>query len=143
MKKFTFPLGRVMDWRDTQARIEESNLERLYADLRGIDARKAMLQKQRTEAQTALLKTTSVTGAELSTLDSFRRFTLAEHTRLEKLRAECSGKIVAQIQVVASKRRDVRLLERLKQQRLTTWKHEYAREIDAQADEAYLAKWKH
>ncbi len=142
MKKFTFPLNRVMDWRDMQARIEESKLERLYAELRGIDAREAALTQQRSEAQVALLTVASVTGDELATLDSFRRFTVAEHTRLEKLRAECSRKIAAKIQVVASKRRDVRLLERLKQQRLKTWNHQYSREIDAQADEAYLAKWK-
>ena len=34
MKKFCFPLDRVMEWRRTQARIEESKLERLYAELR-------------------------------------------------------------------------------------------------------------
>lgn len=142
MKKFAFPLGRVMDWRHTQARIEESKLERLYGELRGIDARESALKAERAKAQAALLKASSVTGAELATLDNFRRFTVAEHTRLEKLRADCSARIAAQIQAVASKRRNVRLLERLKQQRFKTWEQEYGREIDAQADETYLAKWK-
>ena len=33
MNKFSFPLGRVMDWRRTQERIEEGKLEQLHAEL--------------------------------------------------------------------------------------------------------------
>jgi flagellar export protein FliJ len=142
VKKFTFPLARVMDWRNTQARVEENKLERMYTDLRGIDARAAALDQEGALAQAAVIKSASVTGAELAALDSFRRFTVVEHRRLSKARADCSARVAAQIQVVASKRRDVRLLERLKEQRLKTWEHEYAKETDAEADEAFLAKWK-
>jgi len=34
MKKFAFPLGRVMDFRRMQVRLEEIKLETLYAGLR-------------------------------------------------------------------------------------------------------------
>jgi hypothetical protein len=142
MKKFRFPLARVMDWRHTQARIEETRLEQTYAEQRGIDARETTLKEQRLQAQTAVLGAASVTGEELAALHAFRRFTVAEHTRLEQLRADCSRRIAIQIQVVASKRRELRLLERLKQQRFKAWEQEYSREIDAQADEAHLAKWR-
>ena len=37
MKKFAFPLGRVMEFRRMQARLEEVKLEGLYAGLRAID----------------------------------------------------------------------------------------------------------
>lgn len=142
MKKFSFPLSRVMDWRATQARIEESKLELLYAERLGIEAREAALQQERVAADQSVLAARAATGAELAALGGFRRFTVAEHTRLEKLRADCSRRITAQIQVVTLKRRDVRLLERLKQQKLIIWNHELSREIDLQADEAYLARWK-
>jgi flagellar export protein FliJ len=140
MKKFHFPLGRVTDWRETQARIEESKLEALYAEQGAIDHRKAALHQERDAAEKSVAQR-GATGAELARLGDFRRFTVAEQTRLEKLRAEVSQKIAAQIPVVAARRRDVRLLERLKQQRQTAWNQEMAREVDAQADEAYLAKW--
>ena len=141
MKKFTFPLGRVLDWRATQARIEESVLERLYAELRAIDSSEAALKRQRADSERALITSSTAMGAELAALDSFRRFTVAEHTRLEKLRADCSKRIAAQIQVVAAKRRDVRLLEHLRDRRRESWNQDFNREIDAQADEAYLAKF--
>jgi flagellar export protein FliJ len=138
MKKFSFPLGRVMDFRATQARVEEQKLEALYAELRRIADRESGLMRDRLEAEQAVLRGAS--GSEFSALDSFRRFSVAEHTRLESLRADCSKRIAAQIQVVAAKRRDVRLLERLKDQRHREWTRELDREIDAQADEAFLAK---
>jgi len=141
MKKFTFPLARVLDWRATQARIEESKLEQLYAELRAIASSEAELKRQRAESERALLASNVASGSELSALDAFRRFTTAEHLRQEKQRADCSQRIAAQIQLVAAKRRDVRLLERMRDQRFQDWNHQFHRELDAQADEAYLAKW--
>ena len=141
MKKFTFPLSRVMDWRDTQARVEESKLENLYAELRAIDTQIAAVLAARAQSDEAVLTVASVTGAELAAIDTFRRFSVAEHTRLNRVRRECSKRIAAQIQAVAAKRRDVRLLERLKQQRLVAWKTDFSKEIDAQAEESHLARW--
>jgi flagellar export protein FliJ len=140
MKKFDFPLGRVADWRETQARLEESKLETLYAERRAIDAQERALDREREEAEKSVAER-GAKGHDLARLGEFRRFTVAERTRLEKLRADCSQRIAAQIQVVMAKRRDVKLLERLKQQKLIAWNRELHREIDAQADEAYLAKW--
>ncbi|MGH9559147.1 MAG: hypothetical protein ACRD30_07890 [Bryobacteraceae bacterium] len=141
MKKFSFPLGRVKDWRETQARIEESKLERLYAELRAIDAQDAVLREQRSQSEKSVLSASANTALELSALHSFCRFAVAEHTRLEHARADCAKRIAAQIQAVASRRRDVKLLERLKDQRLARWQADLSREIDAESDEAFLAKW--
>lgn len=138
MKKFTFPLGRALDWRTAQARVEEAKMERLYAELRAIDSNEAALLRQRAEAERSVLGGAS--GADLAALDSFRRFSVAEHTRLEKLRADCSSRIAAQIQAVANRRRDARLLERLRDNRHAAWTREFDREIDAQASEAFLAR---
>ena|SRR5579862_4090587 len=142
MKKFAFPLGRVLDWRAMQAQAEESKLERLYAELRAIDSKEAALMRQRADSERALLAAASATGAELAALDTFRRFTVTEHTRLENLRADCSKRIAEQIKIVSAKRRDLRLLERMRTQRFQAWTREFHREIDGQADEAYLAKWR-
>ncbi len=138
MKKFRFPLARVKDWRETQARIEESKLEALYAELRAIDSKEAALMRQKSDAERSVLSGAS--GEDLEALSSFRRFAVEEHTRLEKLRGDCSRRVAAQTQLVASKRRDVRLLERLREQRHQAWTRELHKELDAQADEAYLSK---
>ena len=66
MKQFTFPLNRVMDWRRAQTRIEESRLQRLLAEARGIDAREASLNEERAASERALLAGPAVTGFELA-----------------------------------------------------------------------------
>ena len=141
MKKFAFPLGRVMDWRGALVRAEEARLEQIYAELRAIDARAARLDREREQSERALAHARSATGAELAAVDTFRKFVFTERIRLEGLRAGVQQRIAAQIQVVAKKRRDVKLLERLKDQRYEKWRTDFAREIDAQADESFLAKW--
>jgi flagellar biosynthesis chaperone FliJ len=140
MKKFTFPLGRVMDWRAMIARVEESKLEQMYGELRAIDARMAALDREREQSERAVLAKAVSTGMELASLDTFRRFVFEERIRLERTRAEVQQRITAQIQVVANKRRDVKLLQRLKDDRFESWQKDFAREIDGQAEESFLAK---
>lgn len=141
MKKFDFPLGRVLNWRQTVQHVEEGKLQNLYAELRAIESSEAALQAERASGEKAVLAAVSVTGEELAALGAFRRFVVAEHTRLEQRRADCVKKIAAQAQVVAQKRKDVRLLEHLRGSRLQTWKRELERDIDMQAEEAYLSRW--
>ena len=140
MKKFTFPLGRVMDWRDTQARMEEAKLENLYGELHGIDARVAAVLAARAESDAAAANAASMTGAELAAVGEFRRYSVAEHTRLDRLRTDCAKRIAQQIQVVSAKRRDVKLLDRLKQQRLAAWTADFHRELETEALDSHLAR---
>jgi flagellar export protein FliJ len=141
MKNFNFRLDRVMDWRRTQTCIEQAKLEQLFSELQSIDAREDALLAQRTESEQELLTESAATGFELATLDAFRQFTVAERSRLSTKRRDCGKRIALQMQVVAGKRRDVRLLEKLREQRLKSWQAELGRDVDRQADEAYLARW--
>jgi hypothetical protein len=141
MKKFVFRPARVLDWRSAQARIEEANLERIYAERRAIDQRAQSLAQQQHEAQTALVAAKSVSAGDLAALDTFHRFATGEFIRLETMRFECDKRVAAQIGVVAAKRRDVRLLERLKEKEQASWTRQFDREMEAQAGESYLARW--
>jgi flagellar export protein FliJ len=141
MKKFAFPLGRVMDFRRTQARLEEAKLEGLYAGLRAIDSREVALMKQSVAAEKTLRSATSVTGHDLGLFDSYRQGMKAEQKRIDKVRTECRARIEGQVAILMVKRREVKLLEHLKEQKFEKWEKEMFKEIDQQADDAYLAKW--
>ncbi len=141
MKKFEFSLGRALDWRETLARLEESKLECLYAELRAIESSEAALDQERSRSEQAIAQGASHHGSELRAFDAFRHYAVAEHTRLEQRRAECMKRIAAQVQIVAARRRDVRLLENLKHKRLVNWQRGLDREIEAQAGENFLARW--
>ena len=141
MKKFAFPLDRVMDWRQAQARLEETKLENLHSERRAIDAREIALKEELAASERSLVAAASATGFELAALDAFRQYTMAERVRIARVRADCSKRIAAQLKVVILKRRDVRLLEKLKERRLKAWEAELERDTARQADETYLAKW--
>ena len=110
-------------------------------ELRGLEGRASALNAERAASESALLSASSTFGEELAALDTFQRFTVAEQGRLAAKRADCSQRIAVQTEVVAARRRDVRLLERLKEERLRAWRAGLSREVDAQAEEAYLFKW--
>jgi flagellar export protein FliJ len=141
MKKFAFPLGRVMDFRRMQARMEEVKLEGLYAELRAMDTREVALIQQKTESEKALRAAPSVTGFDLQLFSEFSTAMKEELKRMDKARADCRKRIDAQLAVVTAKRRDVKLLEHLKEKRHEKWEKEMFKEVDAQAEEAYLARW--
>jgi flagellar export protein FliJ len=141
VKKFTFPLGRVMDFRRTQQRLEEIKLETLHAGMRAMDAREAALIQRRVQSEKALKSAASATGEELQTFNAYGLAMKEEIKRMDKTRAECRKRIEAQLAVVTAKRREVKLLEKLKEQRFEKWEKEMLKEIDSQAEEAYLSKW--
>lgn len=141
MKKFQFPLSRVMDFRRTQARVEEIKLEALYAELRAIDAREVASIEERVRSEKALKGAPSVTGFDLEVFDSYREALREDQKRMDKARADCRRRIDAQVAVLTAKRRDVKLLEHLQERRFGKWEKEMFKEIDRQADEAYLARF--
>jgi flagellar export protein FliJ len=141
MKKFNFPLARVMDFRRMQARVEEVKLEALYAELRAIDAREVALIQEKVQAEKTLKSAKSVTGFELEVFDSYRQAMAEDQKRMDKARADCRKRIDAQLAVLTAKRRDVKLLEHLKENRFERWEKEMFKEIDQLAEEAYLAKF--
>jgi flagellar export protein FliJ len=141
MKKFAFPLSRVMDFRRMQARMEEVKLEALYAELRAMDTREVALIQQKTQSEKALRAAPSVTGFDLQLFSEFSTATKEELKRMDKARADCRKRIDAQLTVLTVKRRDVKLLEHLKEKRFEKWEKEMFKEVDSQAEETYLARW--
>lgn len=141
MKKFAFPLDRVLDWRRTQAQLEESKLERLCAELGSIEARLLETQSEREQAGRRLIAKGSVTGAELLALDHFRKAAAAQCVRLAESAAAQRRVIEAQRKAVVEKRRGVKLLEQLHDRRLEAWHAELDREVDREAGELHLAKF--
>jgi flagellar export protein FliJ len=141
MKKFDFPLARVMDFRRMQARVEEIKLEAMYAEMRGIETREAVLIQEKGQAEKGLKSSKSVTGFDLEVFDSYRLAAKEDQKRMDKARADCRKRIDAQLAILTAKRRDVKLLEHLKENRFEKWEKEMFKEIDQQADEAFLAKF--
>jgi flagellar biosynthesis chaperone FliJ len=142
MKKFTFSLERVLHLRQAQARIEEMKLERLYGERMAIDAQEQSLRDQRGRAESEIRARGEAAAGELAALDAFQQHVQAQVQRSRQARASCERRIQEQLHVVTGKRRDMKLLEKLKLTRQLAWKSELDREITQQAEETHLARWK-
>lgn len=140
MKKFAFPLDRVLSWRHTQVRLAEVDLDRLRGELRALDQRCTDIAQAVDDAATELLGSAVTTAAELAALAHFRTASSAQTARLAQARAALEQRIQLQMQTVMERRREARLLERLRETRLATWRAGEAREIDQLAEESYLAR---
>ena len=140
MKKFTFPLERVLAWRHTQSRLEETVLERLHVELQGLDRRLEDLDRSLKYAGDDLLRHSSTTAPEIAALEHYRAASAAQAAQIAKLRADLHPKIEQQNRVVAERRRDTRLLERLRERRLQEWNAELVREVEQLAEESHISR---
>jgi hypothetical protein len=142
VKRFAFSLEQALGWRRTQALMERLRAEKLRAELRAIDEEREKLRAEKEIAGVRLRSAESALGVDLEALDRFRRHADQEDARLQGVRAECEKRIIAQMKVVTAKQREVKVLEHLRDRRLEAWTADLDREIEQQASEAFLARWR-
>jgi hypothetical protein len=141
MKKFVFPLERVLGWRRTQARIEEIKLESLHAGRRALEARRKFLREEPSRTLAGLVRAGAVTGRDLEALDRYRKSATAQAARVEASLRDQDREIASQTGAVAGRRRDVHLLEQLRDEKFRKWHREFVKEIDQQAEESHLIRF--
>jgi flagellar export protein FliJ len=143
VKKFHFPLERVREWRETQARLEEAKLEKLNEERRAVEERMIELEREKSENETAVLGGESTDALALRALDEYRRFAKFRRSTLAREREDADAKAAAQRSRIIEAQRRVRLLEKLKARKAKLWHVSLDKEIEEQAAEAFLAKWNH
>jgi flagellar export protein FliJ len=141
MKKFTFSLDRVREWREKQFAIEEARLESLIAQRANVQLRRTVLEKEVEDTRRLVTQAPTVAARELQALDSFLRYAVVERGRISAALAESERRIVDQRSKLLEARRRLELLMKLRDKKWTAWNSELAREIESQAGEAYLAQW--
>ncbi len=140
MKRFHFPLGRVLDWRRTQVRIEEAKLERAHAEVRRIQGEIEAVRTRQAEAARALLQDGSATGIELAAFSGFTRLAAEERARLSAAAEAARQRARRQAEAVVQSRQKVRPLEKLEDRQRAAWNIAFARQSDLDAEEAHLAR---
>lgn len=141
MKRFTFTLDRVRQWREKQLALEDAKLEKLFSEKTLIEQSRELLERESQESAVAVSRSTAITASDLQALDRFRRYVAGQRSVFAAKVADCERRIAAQHGACTEARRKVELLDKLKEKKLKSWNEELAREIEAQAQEAYLAKW--
>jgi hypothetical protein len=141
MKKFHFPLDRVLAWRQTQVRLEEVTLARLNAERQLLELRIGALDQALAEARAHRLGVKSALPIEIAALEHFQASAAAQSRHLLREAGSLEAKIAQQSQVVIGRRREAELLGRLRERRLDAWRKASDKEVEQQAEESYLARF--
>lgn len=144
MKRFSFRLDRVLEWRRSRMEAQQRELERMLAERARLEAEHALLDAALEAARRSVFEAAApgraVDGPTLVALENFGRSVRQEQGRLARRRAELERSISTQRARLVAARRDFRLLEKLRERALAAWERDYAREVEALASELYLAR---
>jgi len=145
MKRFQFPLDRVLRYRQIQAEAEEAKLQALLAKLAELDRGIAQFEAEgrRTEdaVRQSLAANREVVSGEMVSYPNYR-FVLARGKRamLEERRRRMNAVEQQQASALAAYRA-CEILARARTKARERWQSEYTKEMDALAGELFLNKW--
>ena len=142
MKAFHFPLDKVLDWRRIQLELEEARCKQQAASLAALDRQRAEVEASGIRAEIQVREWSPIAAGDLSALGNFRLHVKLQESAIARRRFEAAQKLAEQQKLMLEARRRCRLLERLKDRRLTEWTAERDREVETIAAESFLARWR-
>lgn len=137
MPPFRFRLAKALEWYGEKCRLEEDRLREKVAALNRSQAELARASEARLIVERELLQTAVLPAAELLALSRYRRRALQDERRLAGERLRCERERDAQLVVVQAARRRVRLIEKIRERKLTEYTVEADRELEELAADAF------
>ncbi len=141
MKAFRFPLESVLRWRITRMEMEEAAAERLASTAAQVREQARKLEQAGLRSEAEIRAAPSATATELQALEGYRGALREQVSRLTARARETERQLALQREKAQAARRQVRLLENLKQRRLEEWNSAAGRELEAFAGDSFLARW--
>jgi hypothetical protein len=141
MNSFRFPLQKALDWRHIQLELEEARYKQQAAELGALDRLRAEVEASGIRVEIEVRAWDKLGGSDLAALDQFRLRLKKERARIADQRTAAARKVLEQQDKMMEARRRYRLLERLRDRRLTEWQSAHDKELESIATESYLARW--
>lgn len=141
MKRFDFRFQNVLKWRALQLELSEEQLQKLFHEMRALEAQQASFAAAQSEAERAVLEAPSVAAQDLAALDGHRRWVKTQQRRLARQIRDCDARITTQREQVRKAEQDLKLMEKLRDRRLSEWTATADKQHQTLAEESFLAKW--
>jgi glucose-6-phosphate dehydrogenase assembly protein OpcA len=139
MSKFHFRLEKVLDWYRKQCQIEEQRLRMCSDRVLQTQAEIERHQQEVLARQMELIECPMPDTAELAALGPFRRGARGQEKLLRQKLRTYEQELVRQRGVAQLARRRQRLVENLRERRLSEHQYEADREMEELASETHLA----
>ncbi len=138
MKRFQFPLERVLRFRRTQAEVEQAKLTKLETEM-------SQLRQKRSEVVEAFRTEVQRVGAdsrERLELGRYRMVVETQLLRLDQSIAEKAKQVAAQKNLYVKAKQAAEVLDKVKDKQYKNWEKDLQKELDALAMDSYLSRWK-
>ena len=141
MQTFRFRLARVLEWYTRQFQEEERRYTACLAAVAEAHRAIAAFQAERLAIENDVVSRVSIPAREFVALGLYRLGAKKREVELNEIKAQRQQAAKLQLQTLQLAQRKMRLLEKLRERRLT--EHEYAetRELEELASDAFFAKW--
>lgn len=140
MKRFDFPLQRVMDIREKLVAMEEARLEALHGELRVLDARRAALESEEARMAQSVISASTISSSDLVAADAFRQHLKDQRVAVKEQRQDTERRTSKQREVLLEARRRYELLGRLRKKAREQWTRDFDKELETIATESYLRR---
>ena len=138
---FHFRLERVLRWRVMELALEEAKLKRHMDHCARLDAALGMVKREIAGLPARLVSLSNIHGSDLNALASYAARLSKEREKIEQRRADAQRELQSQIEIHRKARQRSRLLEELRDRKREEWTTQHHRELEALAQESYLARW--
>jgi flagellar export protein FliJ len=139
MKRYSFPLERVLDWKTLVAEREQLALETLHQQQEEMTS--SLLNLSNRIEELASDTQTAESGHELAYTAQARSSLIRTKAKAERDHADGAARIASQQVRFRTAETERRLMDKLKDRSLESWSAELARETDATAADLYLGSW--
>ncbi len=140
MKKFHFSLDRVLTWRRLQCEEQRAILDRLVREKNSIAKRANAIHAERRSFEHDLAHGMHFEARHVATLPHWQAQVKHRLVAIAGEQREADVRVAQAELLLRGAERAVKLLERLRERRVATWETELAREEEAFAAEAFLAR---
>lgn len=142
MAVFRFRLQRVLEWQLQQCELGQARLSRCYSAVERSRLQLARHSAECLKVQRQVIHAGLPTAADLSALAYFRIRAAKLELQFQAELASAEQRLEQERQVMIELQRRFRLLEKLRSRKFEEYRDEAARELENQASDTYLAKWK-
>jgi hypothetical protein len=139
MTPFRFRLARVLGWYRKQCEVEESRLHACSAAVLEVAAEIARVQAARAAFERETVHSPSTRAADLMAMEYYRQRTKRDELRLQEEFRKRQSALAAQRAVLEAARLRFRLLEKLRERRLSEYTVAADRELEELAADAFRA----
>ena len=142
MKKFSFPLDKLRNYRQMRFQQEEARLQRMLAEIQFLEQQRQALLAEEMRAVDRVRELTVIPVEDLVSLDLFRQWSEHERSRMKAAVSELRQQIERQRGVVMQSKRELEMLAHLRDRSQIAWRRAADQELESNVAELVTSRWK-